>query len=44
MAKKKCEVKEKNRKETEPEEVKYTCKKCGLSAKKEKHLCKPKEK
>lgn len=24
------------------DKVKYTCKKCGARAKKEKHLCKPK--
>jgi hypothetical protein len=27
----------------EPSKVKYTCKKCGAQAKKEKHLCKPKK-
>jgi len=43
MVKKKCEIKEKDRKAIKPEEAKFLCKKCGLAAKKEKHLCKPKE-
>ncbi len=27
----------------EPADPKYTCKKCGARAKKEKHLCKPRK-
>ncbi len=39
MSKKAC----KTGKEEKSRKAKYTCKKCGLSAIKEKNLCKPKE-
>jgi len=39
MSKKKCEEKEAK---PNPEDN-YICKKCGLTANKEKHLCKPKK-
>ena len=39
MSKKIC----KRGKDERPKKGNYTCKKCGLAAMKEKHLCKPKE-
>ncbi len=39
MSKKVC----KTGKEEKSNKAKYSCKKCGLLALKEKHLCKPKE-
>jgi hypothetical protein len=39
MSKKVC----KTGKEEVPRKAKYSCKKCGMLAAKEKHLCKPKE-
>jgi len=39
MSKKLC----KTSKEEKAKKAKFTCKKCGLVAAKEKHLCKPKE-
>ncbi len=37
MSKKKC----KSEKRTTGADAQYTCRKCGLKAAKEKHLCKP---
>jgi len=39
MSKKLC--KKEKVKDQNPEKVKFTCKKCGLQAKKKKSLCKP---
>ena len=39
MSKKMC----KEAKKVKPDKEKYVCKKCGLPAAKEKHLCKPKK-
>lgn len=43
MGKTKCKEKKKIQRKEEGK-VKYTCKKCGEEAVKEKHLCKPKKK
>jgi hypothetical protein len=40
MSKKMCK---KGKDEEDTREAKYNCKKCGLMAAKEKHLCKPKK-
>jgi len=43
MGTKACKMDKEELKELREKEARFECKKCGETAKKEKHLCKPKE-
>jgi len=43
MSKTACKMDKEALKELRDKEARYKCKKCGETAKKEKHLCKPEE-
>jgi hypothetical protein len=43
MATRKCKEAEKKKGEKEAKAIRFECKSCGSSARKERHLCKPKK-